>query len=57
MKKELEDLRSETVVLNRTEQVLRSRAKNVDEVLRALEKRRGASGFSATQDRLEKVSA
>ena len=57
MKQELASLQNETVVLNRTEQVLRSRAKNVDEVLRKLEARRGAAGFSATQDHLEKVSA
>lgn len=49
MKQELAALRAETVVLQRTEQILRSRDSNLKEYLEQLEAKRGVSGYTETQ--------
>lgn len=57
LKQELADVRQETVVLARTEQILKSRAGDLDEFLRKLEERRGVSGYTAVASDIEKISA
>ncbi len=57
LKQELGDLRQETVVLARTETLLRGRAGDLDTFLRRLEERKGVAGYMGVQTDLEKVSA
>lgn len=45
-KTELARLQSETVVLARTEQLLKSRASGVDDLMKRLEERRGVAGYT-----------
>lgn len=56
LKQQLADIRQETVVLARTEQLLKNRAENLDQFLEDLEARRGVSGYTGVQANLEKVS-
>ena len=56
-KVELSKLRAEFGVLSRTEEILKSRDDNVEELLKFLEEREGVTGYRETQDTLEKVSA
>lgn len=57
LKQELADIRAETVVLHRTEAILKSRSENLQEFLSGLEAQKGISGYQDTQTELEKVSA
>lgn len=56
LKAELGDLRSESVTLHRTEQILRGRVANLELFLSELEARRGVRGYRDTQDKLERAS-
>lgn len=56
MKKVLGEIKSEVTVLSRTENILKSRADNLDEFMRDLEKQRGISGIQDVQDKLVHVS-
>eukprot|EP00128_Syssomonas_multiformis_P000842 Colp12_sorted_trinity150504_noHs@30998 len=56
-KAELTELRAEFGIVQRTEAILHSRAENVDELLSALEAKKGVSGFREMQDNLEMVSS
>lgn len=56
MKKVLGEIKGEVTVLNRTESILKSRADNLDEFMRDLEKKRGISGIQDVQDQLVHVS-
>jgi len=56
MREELGSLRAELVVLQRTEQILRSRNKNLDVVLSDLERRKGVEGYRDTQKALVEMS-
>ncbi len=56
-KMELSKLRAEFGVLSRSEEILRSKDDNVQELVKFLEERQGVSGYKNTQDTLEKVSA
>ena len=56
-KSELSKLRAEFGVLSRTEEILKSRDENVEELLKFLEEREGVTGYRKTQDTLEKVSS
>eukprot|EP01138_Halocafeteria_seosinensis_P008786 gb/GECG01008980.1/.p1 GENE.gb/GECG01008980.1/~~gb/GECG01008980.1/.p1 ORF type:complete len:686 (+),score=158.53 gb/GECG01008980.1/:1-2058(+) len=56
LKQQLADIRQETVVLARTEQLLKNRAENLDQFLEDLEARRGVTGYTGVQANLEKVS-
>lgn len=49
MREELSNLRAELIILQRTEQILKSRHKNLDEFLIELEKQRGIEGYRETQ--------
>lgn len=46
MKKVLSEIKAEVTVLMRTETILKSRADNLDEFMKNLEKQRGISGYS-----------
>lgn len=56
MREELASLRAEVVTLQRTEQILKSRHKNLDEFLADLERKRGVEGYRATQRSLEEMT-
>ena len=56
LKADLAAIRAETVVLNRTEQIMRSRGGDVGEFVKQMEARKGVAGYSETQERLEQVS-
>lgn len=56
MKKTLDEIRSELMVLTRTEQILKSRAENVDEILKKLEQSKGIAGYSRMADQIEDAS-
>ena len=55
-KAELATLRAESVVLNRTEQILKGRDRNLEEFLKQEEARAGVTGFRDAQSRLEAAS-
>ena len=52
MRDELSGLRAELVLLQRTEMILKSRNKNLDEFLSELEKKQGVEGYRDTQREL-----
>jgi len=43
-------------VLERTKEILKSRAGNVDEFLRDLERKKGIAGYSSVEDQIQGVS-
>jgi intraflagellar transport protein 81 len=53
----ISEITAETVVLSRTEQILRSRATNMDEFIAKQEAKRGVVGYSDAQNTLESISA
>jgi intraflagellar transport protein 81 len=55
-KAELSEISAEQGILQRTEQILRSRDEHIEEFLAELEKKKGVAGFHTAQDNLEKVS-
>ena len=57
LKEELADIRQETVVLSRTEAILKSRCKGLEEFMKDLEERHGVEGYTGTEDKLEQVSS
>jgi len=56
MRAELAELRTETVVLNRTETILRSRDANLQDFIQKQEQKAGVEGFTETVKQLEQVS-
>ena len=50
MKKSLDEVKSEVTVLDRTKQILKDRAGDVDDLLRDLEKKKGSAGYSNVED-------
>ena len=56
-KAELSTLKAEYGVLARTEEILKSRDENVQELVAILEQKQGVQGYRHTQDTLEQVSA
>jgi intraflagellar transport protein 81 len=56
LKAELAAVERESVILSRTEQILKSQADNVQELLDKLEAKAGIQGHSKTLDKLEAVS-
>jgi len=46
MKKNLDEIKAEVNVLDRTKQILKERAGDVDDLLRDLERKKGVAGFS-----------
>lgn len=56
MKAELAEIRAETVVLNRTEQLLRGRDGNLSDFLAKQEAKAGVQGYHDTEKKLQSVS-
>ena len=56
MKKTLDEIRSELTVLTRTENILKSRADNIEELMANMEKEKGIQGYSKMEDKLEDIS-
>jgi len=54
--KSLEEFKAEVKVLERTCTILKSRAGNVDEFLRDLERKKGITGYSTVEDQIQGVS-
>lgn len=52
MMKQLDEVKAECTVLNRTVQVLKSRAGNVDEFMKDLEKKKGITGYTSVEDQI-----
>merc|ERR1712226_673968 len=56
LKLELTQLQSESVVLNRTEQILKTRDDNVSEFMAQREQEKGVSGYQQTEAELQEIS-
>ena len=56
MKKALDEIKAEVTVLDRTKQILKERAGDVDDFLHDLEKKKGIQGYSAVEDQIQGVS-
>ncbi|KAJ1093133.1 hypothetical protein NDU88_006242 [Pleurodeles waltl] len=56
-RQELAELKAEHGVLQRTEEILKQRHESVQQQLQTIEQKRGISGYSNTQEELERVSA
>ncbi len=56
MKQELALIKNETAILKRTEDILKSRDTNIEELLQDLEKKHGVAGFREVQKNLEHIS-
>ncbi|CEG42166.1 uncharacterized protein PHALS_12463 [Plasmopara halstedii] len=56
VKAELAELAAESVVLHRTEQLLKSKDADLEGFLRDLERQKGVSGFFSTQEKIDDVS-
>jgi len=56
MKKVLSEIKSEVTVLNRTKQVLQSRAEDLGDFMQSLEKKQGIAGYTAVEDQIQGVS-
>jgi len=56
MKKVLGEIKAEVTVLSRTENILKSRAENLDEFMKGLEKQKGISGYYDVQNEIQLVS-
>ena len=50
MKKVLGEIKSEVTVLARTENILKSRAGDIDEFMKQLERQKGITGYGNLQD-------
>ena len=56
MKKILSEIKSEVTVLNRTKQVLESRAEDLGDFMKDLEKKQGVAGYTDIEDKIQGVS-
>jgi hypothetical protein len=56
MKKELEEIRSELNILSWTEDILKSRAGDIDDFLKNLEKQKGIQGYTDINNRAEAIA-
>lgn len=56
VKVELAELTAESVVLHRTEQLLKSKDADLDGFLKAMEAKKGVTGFLDTQEKLDNIS-
>ena len=53
---ELTQLQSESVVLNRTEQILKARDENLSEFMSQREQEKGVAGYQKTEEELQQIS-
>ncbi|XP_064615158.1 intraflagellar transport protein 81 homolog [Liolophura sinensis] len=56
-RQELAEVRAETGVLSRTEEILKQQENSINQQLGVLEKKKGVAGYRETQEELEKVSS
>jgi intraflagellar transport protein 81 len=56
MKKTLDEVKSEVTVLDRTKQIIKEKAGDVEEVLYNLERQHGVAGYTKVEDDVQKVS-
>ncbi len=56
MKKVIGEIKAEVTVLLRTENILKSRADNLDDFMKNLEKSKGIAGYTNVQSQLQIVS-
>ncbi len=56
MKKEMEEIRSELNILSRTENILTSKAGDIDDFLKQLERQKGISGYTDINNRAEDIA-
>lgn len=56
MKKTLDEIKAEVTVLDRTKQILKERAGDVDDFLKGLEKQKNIQGYSQVEDQIQGVS-
>lgn len=52
MKKQLDEIKAEVTVLDRTKQILKEKAGDVEEFLHQLEKSKGIQGYSKVEDQI-----
>jgi len=50
MKKQLDEIKAEVTVLDRTKHILKEKAGDVDDLMKDLEKKKGIQGFSQVED-------
>ena len=55
MKKVLGEIKAEVNVLSRTENILKSRTENLDELMRKIEREKGIVGYSAAEEEMKKI--
>ena len=53
MKKVLTEIKAEVTVLDRTKQILKDRAGDVDDLMSQLEKKKGIQGYSKVEDQIQ----
>lgn len=56
LKKVLQEIKSEVTVLNRTKKLLESRADDLGEFMKNLERSKGIEGYSSIEDKIQGVS-
>merc|ERR1711871_362623 len=56
-KKELAEIQKESVVLHRTETLLKSKCQSLDKFMAQIERRRGVEGYTRTEDSLQEVTS
>jgi intraflagellar transport protein 81 len=56
MLKHLEEIKAEVKILEGTKEILKSRAGNVEDFLKDLEKKKGITGYSSVEDQIQGVS-
>jgi len=56
LKKVLQEIKSEVTVLNRTKKLLESRAEDLGEFMKNLERSKGIEGYSSIEDKIQGVS-
>lgn len=56
MKKQLDEIKAEVTVLDRTKQILKEKAGDAEEFLHQLEKSKGIQGYSQVEDQIQGVS-
>ena len=52
----LTEIKAEVTVLARTEQILKSRAENLDDFMKGLEKQKGISGYTNVNEQIQGIS-
>jgi len=55
-RQQLAEIKNESVVLSRTEQILRGRDKNLKDYIDKMEAKKGVAGFNETKNKMEEVS-